>query len=654
MSDYFLAMAAGLGHVFSFPGILIPVLGTLIAMTTAFLPGIGSAGLSILLLLWTVHWDPVSVLLLFGALTGGATFMGSITAILFNIPGTSSAAAAMLDGHPMARAGLPKTAIACAATASAIGSVIGVLALIAILPVIRPVLLEFGPLERLLLGLWGLATIAAVPGSRPSRVLAAAALGLAAALVGSDPITGAARLTFGNLELLDGLGVLTVLIGFFTLAELIGWRRTIDLPLPPEAGGKDSVRAGIGAVLRHPGLVARSSLTGTVIGSLPGVGGTVAAFVAYGQALQAGRRTGGTFGQGDIRGLIAPEAAADSKDGGSLLPVLAFGLPGSEGGVILLTVLAVHGLVPGEPMLGDGLSLTFTLIFALLMSNLLTSVIGVALAPSLARLTRLRIERLALPIIVASLVSLVQINGLLIDLTVAVGMGVLGYLFLRCDWPRIPFIVAFVLGGFIEHNWTLTAQLVALDRIVITERPAALVIAGMILVSVLLALRPRRQQAAGPRTLVPAQPADAGRRAGWLGLGLAGVVLLAFGESLVSGRPLSGYAVTVLGAALVLCSWTAWPLWTARTIPGRSAPTIPPEHRLPLALLLALPLAVPLVGLAPSMGLFTLFWLGIGREGGARPWAFAGLAAAAAAGASWVFLDRIAVVLLPQPLLWPF
>lgn len=142
--------------------------------------------------------------------------------------------------------------------------------------------------------------------------------------------------------------------------------------------------------------------------------------------MQSSRHSGGRFGKGDIRGLIAPKAAADSKDAGSLLPVLGFGLPVSEGGVILLTVLAVHGLVPGEPMLGEGLALTFVLIFALLFSNLLTSVVGVALAPALARLTQLRIERLALPVIVASLISLVQISELIIDLAVAVAMGLLG------------------------------------------------------------------------------------------------------------------------------------------------------------------------------------------------------------------------------------
>jgi putative tricarboxylic transport membrane protein len=151
MQDYLAAVSVGLTNVLTFPNILIPVAGTLIAMVGSFLPGIGNASLAALVLVATLGWDPVSVLLMFGALTGGATFMGSITAILFNIPGNASSAAVLLDGYPMARRGEAKTAIACAATASAIGSLFGVLVLLSILPVVQPLLLEFGPLERLLL-----------------------------------------------------------------------------------------------------------------------------------------------------------------------------------------------------------------------------------------------------------------------------------------------------------------------------------------------------------------------------------------------------------------------------------------------------------------------------------------------------------------------
>lgn len=237
MSDYLAAIAAGAGHVLSWPNIAIPLLGTLIAMVSAFLPGIGGTSIATVALLMTLHWDPISVLLLFGALTGGATFMGSITAILFNVPGNASSAAAQIDGHPISRMGYPRKAIAAAATASAIGSVIGVLALILILPMVRPFILQFGPLERFLLGLWGLTAIIAVPNASTLRAAAAAVLGFLLAMVGSDPATADPRWTFGSLELFDGFTMVAVLLGFFTLSELVAWRTSFRLSDPPPLGG---------------------------------------------------------------------------------------------------------------------------------------------------------------------------------------------------------------------------------------------------------------------------------------------------------------------------------------------------------------------------------------------------------------------------------
>jgi TctA family transporter len=418
MTGYWGALGTGLANLFAWPNIAIPVIGTLIAMVTSFLPGIGGVSLAAILLVATIHWDPVSVLLLFGALTGGATFMGSITAILFNIPGNAPSAAVLLDGHPMSRAGLPQTALACSATASAVGSIFGVLVLLALLPVIRPIILEFGPVEYVLLGVWGLTTVITVPSASRMKALAVTLIGLLASLIGTDPSSGYPRWTFGSIALFDGINMVAVLLGYFTLSEIISWRRSFQLgDAASSRSARDSAWAGVLSVFRHWGLTMRSSMIGVLVGIIPGVGGTVASFVAYGQAIQTSppdERSG--FGAGDIRGVIAPEAAVDSKDGGSLLPTIAFGLPGSEVSVILLSVLTVHGIVPGAPMLTTGLSLTFTLILSLLLSNLLTSAVGLAMVPYLARLTALRIDRIALPVIVASFVTIVQLNGMLVDL----------------------------------------------------------------------------------------------------------------------------------------------------------------------------------------------------------------------------------------------
>lgn len=639
MSAYFGAMLEGAGHVLAWPNILIPLAGTLIAMVSSFLPGIGGTSLATLALVATLHWDPLSVLLLFGALTGGATFMGSITAILFNIPGNAAAAAAQLDGHAISRAGYPKMAIATAATASALGSLVGVVVLIALLPLMRPIILEFGPLERVLLGLWGLSAIIAVPNASTLKACAATALGFLCAMVGTDPATGVPRWAFGSIGLYDGFALVAVLLGFFTLSELVAWRRTVALSTPPPLDApQDSILAGVRAVLTHWRLMLRSSAIGSVVGVVPGVGGTVAGFVAYGQAVQTARDGRERFGSGDIRGLIAPEAAVDAKDGGSLLPAVAFGLPGSEAGVLLVTVLLIHGFVPGLPMLTTDLPLTFALIFALLLSNLTTSVVGVAVTPLLARLTRLPIEKAVLPVLLGGLVTLVELNGNVADVSVAVAFGIVGYLFGHFRWPRIPFVIAFVLGGFIEDNLALTVKLVHADRIGLVERPVAI---GLIVVLALTLVFLLRGVGLKARGIAP-RPGERLFAAALAGVGAV------FAAVAVAG----GYGVTSLWIAVgsaLLCAAVL-----VRRLPAARDAGLPAGHGPTLLLLAALPVTIWAVGLLAAATGFAFLWLALGTTGpvwSLRRLGWPAVGAALTAAAAWAYLSWWAVARLPDPAL---
>ncbi len=479
------AALEGLRLVLAWPNILYPVIGTLLAMVASFLPGISGVTLMALALPLTLTWKPLEVVLLFGALVGGATFMGSVTAILFNVPGSAPSAATMIDGHPLAQQGQARTALACAATASALGSTIGIVILIALLPVVRPLLLAFGPLEFLLLCVWGLTTIAMVGGS-PVRAWAMAGLGLTLAFVGRDPRTADERFTFGTDYLLDGLSVVPILLGLFAIAEIMrlatARRQTIAVETSDgRLGG--SLRAGVLAVLRHPGLLLRSSVIGSAIGVVPGVGGTVASFVAYGHAVQTARPPT-RFGNGDIRGVLAPEAAHDAKDGGALLPTLAFGIPGSEGTVLLLAAMSVHGLAPGRAMLEHELPLVFALIWALFLSNWLTSLLGLAAAGPLARLMVIRTD-LLVPVMLALAVLAAlayRANGL--DLVLAAAFGIIGYYLTKHDWPRVPLVIAFVLGAVLEDNLLLTWRLAGLGRIDMLHRPVAITLAVLIVATI--------------------------------------------------------------------------------------------------------------------------------------------------------------------------
>jgi TctA family transporter len=482
------AAVQGWATVLAWPNLIYPVVGTLLAMVAAFLPGLSGVTIMAMALPFTLTWEPIPALLFFAALVGGGTFMGSVTAILFNVPGSSPSAATLIDGYPMARNGEARTAIACSAAASALGSTFGIVILVLLLPFVRALLLGFGPPEFLMLTVWGLATVAMLGRDDWLKGLAAAGIGLSLALVGRDPQTAEDRYTLGLDYLQDGLTIVPVLLGLFAVAETIEMmaspRPSIAGELGPN-GMRGSIREGIAAVWRNWGLFLRSSAIGTVIGAIPGVGGTVASFIAYGHAVQSSPHPE-RFGKGDVRGVLAPEAAHDAKDGGSLLPVLAFGIPGSEGTVLLLVLFEQHGIVPGRELMSAHLPLVFALIWALFLSNWITSLVGLAVSGPLARITVLRTQILAPIILCLAAIGAVATRGLLGDLVVAAAFGLLGYLMRRHGWSRVPLAIGFVLGAAFEANLLLTLRLQELGRINMLERPVVLGLALLILATLLL------------------------------------------------------------------------------------------------------------------------------------------------------------------------
>jgi TctA family transporter len=421
-------------------------------------------------------------MLLFGALLGSATFMGSITAILLNIPGTAPNAATMLDGYPMARKGQAKTAIGCSAAASALGSSFGIIVLIALVPIMRPAILAFGPAEILMLAIWGLTTIAAVTRGSIVKGLAAAGIGLLLTFIGLDPRTAEMRYTFGNIYLRGGLSVIPVMLGMFALTE------TIDLMITGQRtiSGKTrideltgSIREGIRAVFRHFRLFISSSIIGTVVGLIPGIGGTVAGFAAYGHAVQMAKGGHDEFGFGDLRGVLAPEAANDAKDGASLVPTLAFGVPGSEGTVVLLAALILHGLVPGKELLTNQLHLVFVLIWSLFFANWMTSILGLASVNYLAWLTVVRIHLIGPFICLFSALAAFLYKGRMEDVFLAFLFGIIGYFMKKNGWPRVTLIIALVLGTLFETNFHITLKLHQVGRINVWTRPIVLVLMVM-------------------------------------------------------------------------------------------------------------------------------------------------------------------------------
>ena len=296
MYDVLQAALQGWSVVLAWPNIIYPITGMLLAMVFSAIPGLTGATLMALAIPLTAHWEPMPVMLIYGAFLGGATFMGSISAILFNIPGRPSNAATLLDGYPLARRGEAKTAIGCAAAASALGSTFGIIVLILAIPIMQQMLLAFGPAELLIIAIWGLTTIVALSRKSLLKGLAIAGVGLLLSFVGLDPRTAESRFTMGLVWLEDGIPLVPVFLGLYALAELFALMREHRSTI---SGIQDvgklsgSLSKGMAAVVRYPGVFLRSSVIGTVIGIIPGVGGTVASFIAYGNAAQRAERGAG-------------------------------------------------------------------------------------------------------------------------------------------------------------------------------------------------------------------------------------------------------------------------------------------------------------------------------------------------------------------------
>ena len=313
-------------------------------------------------------------------------------------------------------------------------------------------------------------------------------LGLLLAFVGRDPWSGETRFTFGSWYLRDGLAVVPVMLGLFSFAEVMALgaseRQTVS--------GRTRQRRSSGAASatarrpssHTPACSSGARSSGTVVGIIPGVGGTVASFLAYGHAVQ-GATDRSRFGHGDIRGVIAPEAAHDAKDGGSLVPVLAFGIPGSEGTSVLMAALVLHGLAPGRELMSAQLPLVFVLIWSLFLSNWITSIAGLALVGPLAGMTVLRVQVIAPVIAVLASVGAYLYRQRVEDVVLAVAFGAVGYYMKKLDWPRIPLVIALLLGGAFEVNLHITTRLFELGRFAPETRPVFLALVALTLLNVL-------------------------------------------------------------------------------------------------------------------------------------------------------------------------
>ncbi|MGH6922491.1 MAG: tripartite tricarboxylate transporter permease [Propylenella sp.] len=434
---------------------LLIVIAVPIGMFFGAVPGLGGKLGIVLLIPFVFGMDPLPGTAFLLAMHAVVHTGGSIPSILFGVPGTGPDAATVVDGFPMAKRGEAGRALGAMLCASGVGGVIGGLFLAAMLPVLQPVVLAFSPAEFFLLAILGITFVATLSGDSLLKGIVIGMFGLMLGFVSLDPFTGQQRFTLGQLFLWDGIDVITAVLAIFAIPEMISLGvKGGSIAQAGTATTRYNLRQvvdGMVDVFRHFGLTVRTSIIGAVIGLIPGLGGDAASWICYGHAVQSSK-TPERFGKGAVEGVIAPETANNSKEGGALLPTLFFGVPGSSGMAILLGALVMLGVKPGPMIALQGMDLVWALIWVLMISNILAVFMFLLCAPAFGMLTYMRGALLIPFVVTLAFLGAYLSAAAWQNLVLLFALGVFGYFLKKYRWPRPPFVIGLVLGPIAEDS----------------------------------------------------------------------------------------------------------------------------------------------------------------------------------------------------------
>ncbi len=442
---------APLLSVFEWQNLMLMLLGTFIGVVVGVLPGIGSTQAMALMIPLTWKMDVTPALVLLISIYSTSKFGGSLTAILFNIPGDNPNAVTLIDGFPMAQNGKAKTAIAASATVSIMGGLFSSVSLIIFLPVMYQIILLFGPAEFFMLALFGLTAIAAVSAKTLVKGLMAGGIGILIATIGYHPLVGQARYSFGSLYLQDGINMVPVILGALALSEaLILWMEGSSIVGEgvPLSG---SYKEGIVAVFKNIPLFIRSCLIAWVVGAAPGAGSSVAGFVSYASATKTCKNPE-NFGKGDVRGVIAGDTALHACAGGDLLPTITMGIPGSNAMAILLGAFVLHGITPGPQIVKLRSDLIYLIVYVLFIAHVASVFMAVGFSNLLEKLTKTRAEIISPIIIVFCLMGSYIMREYWQDMLVTTVFGIVGYYMRKHGYHPIPLVLGIILGPIAEFG----------------------------------------------------------------------------------------------------------------------------------------------------------------------------------------------------------
>ena len=499
------AVLDGLRLVLVWPAPGYMMLGVAIGMFFGAVPGLGGLVGMAIILPFTFGMEPNIAFAFILGMYAVTTTADTLSSVLLGIPGTAASQATILDGYPMAQRGEASRALGAAYTVSMIGGVLGAVFLAISIPVIRPVILAFSEPELFALAVLGLTMVASLSGKSIFKGTAAACFGLMLATIGFAEFGGVRRYWFEQNFLLEGIPIVPYVLGLFAIPEILelAVRNTSISRVQRDEVSTGGIINGMKDAAKHWWLGIRCTFIGVYVGMLPGLGGSIVDWVAYGHAVQS-EKNNENFGRGDIRGVIAPEAANNAMKGGALLPTIAFGIPGSASMAILLSAFFIQGLEPGPQMLTEKLNVTFTLVWTLVLANVAGAILLLLWGSQASKITYLQGHIIVPAIMLVVFMGAWVGNGTLGNWIILLIFGVIGYFMKLGGWPRPPIVLGFVLGKIMEEAMNLSMQVHAWGSF---TRPIVLVVIALIILTIILAVRKQKKKKAEQAERLSAQDA---------------------------------------------------------------------------------------------------------------------------------------------------
>lgn len=449
-------LADGFAVAITVEHIFLAFMGCILGTLMGALPGLGPAnGVAILIpIAFTLGLDATPSMILLTSVFYGAMYGGRISSILLNIPGDEPAMMTCLDGYPMNLKGRAGEALSLSGIGSFVGSIMGVTGLALLAPQLVKIALLFGPAEYFVLYVMAFATLGGISTSNQAKSAFAAALGLGIAMIGSDSQTGSQRFTFDHIHLYDGIDFLIAIVGLFAVSEVFVF-------LEHHKGGSIGKPGGMRIGKLWPSLsvlkkciptTGRATVIGFLAGVLPGAGASLGSFLAYSIEKMTVDREGKTFGKGDPRGVAAPEVGNNASCGGSLVPMLALGVPGSGTTAVLLAVLLTLNITPGPLLFTKNPDVVWGLIAALFIANFMLLALNLPLVGLFTRVLLVP-TRILIPVVaMISFVGIYGLTGSTFDVMLLVGFGMMGWVLRKLSVPLVPVILGILLGNDMEVN----------------------------------------------------------------------------------------------------------------------------------------------------------------------------------------------------------